>query len=298
MHPSDLARLRLNSGDLVRIKSKRGSAVLPTRANDALAPTQTFIAMHWGDEWLGGTHVGGVNALTSPAFCPQSKQPELKHAAIRIEPAALPWQVVAAAWLPEGEALALATRLRSELAAYGFASVVPFGREPQARVGVLFRAAAAAPVDAPHLAALEALMGLAVAPVLRYADARAGQRRAMRLGEGGSLQAFLLAGDASAQAWVLNLLQQGGSAVAFGRALLAASKVPPGAVAARSPQVCACLDVSEARICAAALGCLGNPEQRLHALQAQLQCGTQCGSCLPALKALLQRHPSTEAVTA
>ncbi|MEN9628787.1 MAG: hypothetical protein RJA10_2014, partial [Pseudomonadota bacterium] len=295
LHPQELQRRRWADGDLVRVQSRRGTLVLPVRGTEQVAPMQAFIAMHWGGEALSG---GGVNTLTTGAFCPQSKQPELKHTAVRIEPAALPWQVVAAAWLPEAQALAWAARLRDELAAYGFASVLPFGREPHPQVGVLFRAAAAAPVDAQHLAALEALLGLADGPVLRYADARKGQRRAMRLAADGSLQAFLLAGDASAQGWVLNLLQQGGSAVAFGRALLAASKAPPGAVAARSPQVCACLDVSESRITAAAPGCHGSPEQRLQALQAQLQCGTQCGSCLPALKGLLQRHPSTEAVTA
>ena len=30
------------------------------------------------------------------AYCPQSRQPELKHAAVRVEPAQLPWQLVAA----------------------------------------------------------------------------------------------------------------------------------------------------------------------------------------------------------
>ena len=40
----------------------------------------------------------------------------------------------------------------------------------------------------------------------------------------------------------------------YTRALLAASKTPPQAVAARSPQVCACFDISEARIAAAEEG--------------------------------------------
>jgi assimilatory nitrate reductase catalytic subunit len=315
LHPQELQRRRWQDGDLVRVESRRGNLVLPVRGSDTVAPTQAFIAMHWGGEWLGGgsdtgaatgaavgapasrtAHAtgGGVNVLTTGAFCPQSKQPELKHAAVRIAPAGLPWQVVAAAWRPEAQALDLLTVLRATFGQYGYATATPFGREPQDTVGVLFRAASPGPVASDRLAALEAAFGLDDGPVLRYADARAGQHRAMRLGADGSLQAFLLAGDAAAQSWVLALLQDGGSAAAFGRALLAASKQPPQAMAPRSPQVCACFDVSEARITAAAAHCAGTADERLQALQAQLQCGTQCGSCLPALKGLLQRHPTLE----
>ena len=34
-----------------------------------------------------------------PAFCPTSKQPELKHAAVKVLRAELPWRLVARAWL-------------------------------------------------------------------------------------------------------------------------------------------------------------------------------------------------------
>ena len=42
----------------------------------------TFIPMHWGARFSSGA---GVNALTLPAIDPFSKQPELKHAAVRVE---------------------------------------------------------------------------------------------------------------------------------------------------------------------------------------------------------------------
>jgi assimilatory nitrate reductase catalytic subunit len=126
--------------------------------------------------------------------------------------------------------------------------------------------------------------------VLRYADVRAGQQRSMRLRPDGRLQAFLLAGDARAQAWVLDLLQQDLPAADFGRALLAASPRPPQPVAPRSPQVCACHDVSEERIVTALGRCVGDAGMRLREVQAQLRCGTECGSCVPALKALEARQ--------
>jgi assimilatory nitrate reductase catalytic subunit len=292
MHPSDLVRRGLSDGALVRVKSRRGELVLPLRASDRVAPAQAFVAMHWGGEVLAGA---GVNALTTGAACPQSKQPELKHATVRVEPAALPWSLVAAAWWPEGEALALLERVRSLFPEFAFASAVPFGREPDDRVGVLLRAAAVAPLAPERIAAIEALLfGPGGAP-LRYADVRAGQHRAVRLGADGGLQAFLLAGDAAASAWVLDLLQQRAPAAAFGRALLAASRTPPQAVAARAPQVCACHDVREDRIVAVLRDVRGDAAQRLSTLQETLHCGTSCGSCLPALRGLVQRHLPLEA---
>jgi assimilatory nitrate reductase catalytic subunit len=74
------------------VKSRRGDIVLPVAASDEVKPGQAFVAMHWGRRSLSHD---GVNGLTIPAFDPVSKQPELKHAALRIEPVALPWRLVA-----------------------------------------------------------------------------------------------------------------------------------------------------------------------------------------------------------
>ncbi|MBC7729904.1 MAG: molybdopterin-dependent oxidoreductase, partial [Microbacteriaceae bacterium] len=102
--PQDMARLGLQDGDLAQLISRRGSLVLPARASATVPPTQAHVPMPWGDEVLGGqaadgSAAAGNNALTNPAFCPKSKQPELKHTAIRLQKAALPWHLVAAAWL-------------------------------------------------------------------------------------------------------------------------------------------------------------------------------------------------------
>ncbi len=291
LHPQELARRRWKNGDLVRVKSRRGELVLPVHASSAVLPAQAFIAMHWGPEVMSGQ---GVNALTSAACCPQSQQPELKHAAVRLEAATLPWQVVAAGWLPAARAPAAREHLRALMARCPYAVCVPFGREEagaaDARVGVLFRAAAAAP-ELGWLAEIEAALELADGAVLRYADLRAGQQRALRLHGDGTLQAFVLAGDVAAQAWVLDLLQQGLPAAAFGRALLSARPTPPLPVLPRSPQVCACHDVSRQAIVDTLAQCGGAAPERLQQLQTQLRCGTECGSCLPAVKALVDQHP-------
>jgi assimilatory nitrate reductase catalytic subunit len=299
MNPLDMDRRRLAAGDLVHVTSRRGSIILPLEASDELALNQVFIAMHWGGEYLGGCSstgepLAGVNALTSSAFCPNSKQPELKHAAVKILKAELPWSLLAVAWLPADRVLAVREQLRSMLARFPFASCVPFSNSvPLAqaatgsRSGVLLRAAGHdAPAD-ELLAEIEALLDLVGPDVLRYADRRRGQRRAMRLERSGAdarLQAFLLAGDIRAEAWIRILLQDELPAQAYGRLLLSSGAKPPVAVQPRSKPVCSCFNVTAAQIkqCLAQVG--GQPPQRLATLQAELKCGTNCGSCIPQLK--------------
>ncbi|MBL8301653.1 MAG: (2Fe-2S)-binding protein, partial [Ideonella sp.] len=295
MHPQELARRKLVDGELVRIASRRGSVVLPVQGSAAVGLSQAFVAMHWGEEVLsgrgpGGERLLGINGLTTSAFCPTSKQPELKHSAVRIAPAELPWRLLALAWLPEDQALAVRERLRPLMAAFGFASCVPFGRE---RTGVMFRAAAAEAAPDELLVQLEALLGLQAEGALHYADRRRGQRRSMRLvGEGPAqrLDGFLLAGDVRAEAWVRPLLQDELPAQAYGRALLFPGAQAPVALPARGRQVCSCFDVGEAAIATCLTAHAGPPEAQLARLQESTRCGTNCGSCLPELRRIIRLH--------
>ncbi|MBL0419846.1 molybdopterin-dependent oxidoreductase [Ramlibacter sp. AW1] len=293
MHPQDMARTGLGEGDLVHLTSRRGSIVVPVQASDELGLGQAFMGMHWGGEFLGGVsstghRLAGVNAITTSAFCPSSKQPELKHAAVKIMKAELPWQLLAMAWLPPEQALAARTALRQLMERFPFATCVPFGRE---RSGVLFRAAAYEPASLGLLSQLETLLGMAGDQGVRYADPRRGQHRAVRLVRQGAqsrLEAFLLAGDTRSQAWIRALLQDELDARSYGRLLLAPGAKPPVAIAPRGRQVCGCLDVSEPAIQRNLASCQGTPEERLAQLQQDLRCGTQCGSCVPELKRLVR----------
>jgi len=320
MNGEDMARLGLVDGDLVSVTSRRGAIVLPAQRSAAQAPAQVFIAMHWGEEFVSGRVSGGardlhrgdsiragVNALTQPAFCAQSKQPELKHAAVKVERAELPARVLALAWLGDERALSVREALRPLMAEFAFASCVPFGRE---RTGVLFRAAAAAPIAPGVLAAIEALLGLdgnALGARLHYADARRGQHRTVRLsgsGESMRVEGFLLAGDIAAEAWIRPLLQEELPAAAYGRSLLVAGRDAPVATPSRGRQVCSCFDVGERDIVAAALAgaseCGSDPvasDALLREVQVALKCGTQCGSCLPEVRRLVRNAAPSPAAT-
>ena len=302
LHPQDIARRGWREGDLVRVSSRQGECVLALRACDTLRPAQAFVAMHWGDEYLrgrtrDGRALAGVNALTNSARCPQSRQPELKHTAVRLERAELPWRLVAAGWLPAGEALGTQAALRTVMARFGHASCVPFGREPDGRIGLCLRAASEAAVDEGVMAQIASCFGLDGSDALRYADPSRGRRRALRLAApDGALDAFLLAGDTAAAEGVLALLRERGAAAGIARAVLSGSAQPLQAHASRSPQVCNCVDVDEATINGALAGYRGDASGGVAWLQQRLRCGTQCGSCLPAVKALVQRHATSTRV--
>jgi assimilatory nitrate reductase catalytic subunit len=293
MHPQDIARRLLKEGELVHVTSKRGSIVVPLQASAELAPGQAFMAMHWGAEFLSGCSssgepLAGVNALTTSAYCPSSKQPELKHAAVKILKAELPWSLLGVAWLPDAQALQVREDLKALMGRFPFTACVPFGRE---RAGVLFRAAAyEAPPD-ELVDRIEALLGLSGPQALRYADRKKGQRRAVRLVRDGAeahLEGFLLAGDTSAEAWIKTLLQEQLPAQDYGRLLLAPGAKPPVAVQARGKQVCTCFNVSETAIQDHLASCPGDELGRLGSLQDKLKCGTNCGSCVPELKRLVR----------
>jgi assimilatory nitrate reductase catalytic subunit len=300
MHPQDMARRQLHDADLVHVTSRRGSILVPVQASTEVALNQAFMAMHWGDEVLSGVsangqRLGGVNALTNPAYCPDSKQPEFKHAAVKVVKADMPWTLLGMAWLDDAQWLTVRQQLQELMPAFAYASCVPFSGTPnakgEARSGVLFRAAHTDAAPAAVVQQIETLLQLAGTDVVRYADAKRGQRRAVRLVRGDvntTLEGFLLAGDTRAQGWMGTLLQDEQPAQSYGRAWLAPGATPVAPVVSRGKTVCTCFNVTDVDIDAQLAQCTGNAADRLSSLQGALRCGTNCGSCVPQLQRMVR----------
>ena len=292
LNPADLARRGIADGDLVQVTSRRGTQVLPARGDPGVAAGQAFIAMHWGPEFLSGTAGNGrptlgVNGLTLDTLDPASRQPELKHAAVKLFKAELPWRLAAFGWIAPLQLDAARRELMQAMRGLAYVSCVPFGRE---RSGLLLHAAGAERADAAALRAVAAVFGLDDPGALRYRDSRTRDERVLRL-DGDRLGAVLLSGSAAAtaaQAWLHELLASGGAARTLGRLLLAPGRQAPQGGAGRGAQVCNCFDVREIEINAALASLVGDTAQRLAGLQERLRCGTQCGSCLPALRRLAE----------
>jgi assimilatory nitrate reductase catalytic subunit len=301
MHRQDMERRLLKEGDLVQVSSRRASIVVPVQASAELGLSQVFMAMHWGQEFISGTSatgapLAGVNALTTSAYCPDSKQPEFKHAAVKVLKAELPWSLVAVAWLDADRVLCAQSALRKCMGNFAYASCVPFARTTAfhgERSGLVFAAAHHEPVPAEVLLQIEKLLTLDDPHTVRYADPKQGQHRAALMRHGASegtatLNAYLLAGDTSAHVWMQTLLMDALPAQRYGRALLLPSATPPIPVVSRGKAVCTCFDVSDAAITTQLAQCTGSAPERLQSLQQSLKCGTNCGSCLPQLQRMVR----------
>jgi assimilatory nitrate reductase catalytic subunit len=78
MHPRLADRHGITSGDLVRVRSRRGEMTAPAQVVETIRPDTVFIPYHWAN----GKQ---ANLLTNPALDPGSKIPEYKVCAVSIE---------------------------------------------------------------------------------------------------------------------------------------------------------------------------------------------------------------------
>ena len=163
LHPADARRAGVRDGALALVTSARGSLRATVAVDPAMPPGTAFVSFHLGPLLQPA---GWTNALTIRVLDPVSFQPELKHTAVRVEPA------------PAGVALtggALADAVTDALAALGVAVRRPgpgvlravIGEAPLAGALPWWRAAAVPPpgdvlldlTDGPEpLVALPALL--------------------------------------------------------------------------------------------------------------------------------------------
>jgi assimilatory nitrate reductase catalytic subunit len=78
------------------------------------------------------------------------------------------------------------------------------------------------------------------------------------------------------------------------RLLLSPATHAPSGFVLAGRVVCQCFNVTEDTIVAALDELAGEPKDRYAALQAQLKCGSNCGSCMPELRQLVARVPVAE----
>ncbi|UFI46887.1 nitrate reductase [Pseudomonas savastanoi] len=279
LNPQDMRRHDLQPGDLVKLISRRGELLLPVGGDDSIACGQAFLPMHWGDRFLKG----GVNTLTQPAFDPVSKQPELKHSGVRIEKAYLPWQFFA---LIEGNVQQQMERLRPLCDVFTYLSMGLAGRE---RPALVIRAASAEAPDPMLLQHIDQILGLNEGPVMAYDDPKRSIGKRVRI-DNGRITAIRLAGETLARHWLQALWLEERIDASLRRWLLAPLSSEPGkdSTQPRDKTLCNCMNVSQSAV----MDGIGRGLD-LNQLKTQLGCGTQCGSCVPEIKRLI----NTVAVT-
>jgi assimilatory nitrate reductase catalytic subunit len=211
-----------------------------------------------------------VDALANPAVDPISGQPELKHTPVRLEPAPMAWHGF------------IVSRIRLEVTAADYWVAIKraggwrfelAGRRAAPDGGALLRAAFGDGAD-----------------YCEVSDGATGLYRGAALDESGLLGCLFIGAPAllPPRAWLDSLL--GEPADALDPLAVLAGRPPDSSasgLADGGPTICACFGVGERRLVQAIVeqGC-----STTDAIGTRLRAGTNCGSCLPEIRALLARH--------
>jgi assimilatory nitrate reductase catalytic subunit len=268
VHPDDAARLGLAEGGLARVESRHGATVLPTRLSTDQRPGEVFPPMHWTDRF---TSAGPIDRLVGAETDPISGQPELKATPVRVIPVAPLWRGLVlrhSERLPDGPYYWARVPL-DEAHAFDLAGWVPLpsGRGSETWVTKLLE-----PPAAPEL--------------IIYADPGRGAFRYASLVEGRLDACLFIARNAASlppRNAVVALL---GTPIEpeMCTSLLAGNHAGIAAANDAGRTICACFGVGlrtlHQTIASRRLTSLAE-------IGAVLRAGTNCGSCIPELTALL-----------
>lgn len=78
MHDTVARRIGVKSGDLVRLRTRRGTAMMVARIVAGIRSDTVFAPFHWGGD-------GNANLLTNPVLDPYSRMPEFKVCAVALD---------------------------------------------------------------------------------------------------------------------------------------------------------------------------------------------------------------------
>ena len=259
VHPDDIRAFSLTSGALATLTSAHGHFVGRVRSTLEQRPGEVFVPIHWNDQFTGH---GLATALTDSVVDPTSGQPEAKHGRATLKH----WP---AAW--HGRLLVRRNRPKRWDADYWSRQILS---ECESWI-----VAGQSAMDWKNVAS----DWLGGQPQLVMEDAHEGRFRAARL-RNGQIEAVLMV-DRDPDAlpsmdWLVSCFSQSELDEASRRGLLAAKAVDGEDI---GNLVCSCFQVGERQIQQAILG----GADSVDALGRELQCGTNCGSCIPEIRSLL-----------
>jgi assimilatory nitrate reductase catalytic subunit len=266
MHEQDALLSGVREGQLLRVSTRWGSMIGRLRVSGEMPRGMLFAPIHWSDVFSSDARVG---ALVNPVVDPVSGEPEFKHTPAQVAPFVVDWYAFILSRQPlniehttwwscsQGDQF-----LRYELAGRGGS------QDRSSWVRQLLNAHGA---DQDWL---------------EYIDDGSGVYRGAHL-IGDCLDACMFISprpDLPSRAWLSALFARDRLSDAERASLLTGQ--PAGAPDV-GPVVCSCFGVGRKTICAAIQKFrLTTPQQIGHRLRA----GTNCGSCLPELKTILQEE--------
>jgi assimilatory nitrate reductase catalytic subunit len=254
VNPDDAKALGLCNAALATVTSPTGESIFRIHITTDQRPGDIYVPMHWTDAM---SSVGRANRAVIGRTDPVSGQPGFKNSLVRVQSVATDWCGF------------LVTRHKP--------ASVPSLLWTCAHVpgGWLIELAGQGAIDTGSL--------LPKGDQIEAFDAARGTRRIAVRGKDGALDAALFitrSGQLPGRDWISSQL---GVDAAVAPELLAGRPMTPQAD--RGPIVCVCFDVGAQTI----LNAIANQTlMSVEAVGCALSAGTNCGSCRPAIKALLE----------
>jgi assimilatory nitrate reductase catalytic subunit len=265
LHPVDAKLYGLLPNSLAKIQSRWGLMLARVQITDSQQQGNVFVPMHWTQQLASQ---GRMGALVNPAVDPISKQPECKHTPVSIKAYHPAWQgfILSRQELTFAEVKYRVTIKGSQFYRYELAG------DSQVDNWRSIISKQLSDVNAEN------------AQWQEYQDSGKGSYRAARFIDNQLETVIFIATDNNLpeRSWLSSLFAQQALTLNERKALL--SGRPPQGIADVGAIVCACFNVGEKTLQAAIKQQgLKNHQQ----VGACLKAGTNCGSCVPEIKALL-----------
>jgi len=267
VHPFDARDAAVKDGVLARVFSQWGEVIVRVRVSDDQQRGSVFIPMHWNDQFASQARVG---ALVNPVVDPVSGQPELKQTPVRV-----------AAYQPAWHGFLLSRRkLDMDGASYwscatgdGFYRYEFAGEQTK--------------LDWPVWARGMLCASDSDVNWVEYLDSKARRYRGVRMVENRVESCIFIAPshELPSRSWLAGLFVKKSLLEDERKGLLLGQ--PPVGQEDVGRIVCACFSVGINTIATAI------KEQNLKTAEEigrALKAGTNCGSCVPELKALLSNQ--------
>ncbi|MCZ0963756.1 molybdopterin-dependent oxidoreductase [Paracoccus sp. EF6] len=256
LHPTDAARLGLAPAALAEVSSPHGRAILRVLVTDRVAPGHPFAPIHWTGETAP---TGRIGALVVGLPDPLSGQPASKSTPVAIRPFGATWY-----------GFAVSARPITPDCDYWVRAILPGGHQAEL-------AGLGEPADWPGTA--RTMLGVTGEPLV-VRDAGKGILRMAFVADGRLQAALFISPEPAALSRshvIASLGASCGGDVLAGR---------PGAQQSEAGAlVCACLGVGMNTILQ---GIATRKLMTVEAIGKALGAGTNCGSCKPELKALIE----------
>ncbi len=266
IHPDAAEKEGLQEMDLVKTSSQWGEAILRIKISKDVKPSDVFMPMHWSDDNSAQAVVG---RLVNPVVDPFSGQPESKHTPVKLERFKADWHGL------------LITRQKIDCSGFAY-----WTRSTSAGCYVYDLAGVGTPSNWDDYAAF--LLG--DGELLSMQDARRGHHRYALVKDNAAVGVLFSGKDANSipsRSWVAGLFEQADLGDTDRISLLSAK--PPGNAPDKGAIVCSCFSVGINEIQQAIVdqGFVSVEQIGQH-----LQAGTNCGSCLPEIKNIIEETNS------